>query len=187
MTSTSRLTSGFAVTIALIALVAAIGGTSYAAARLAVNSVGTAQLKDGAVTSDKVRNRALRAVDLKKGLLRREVTKIDLSTGYGYQQAAIAIRGIGRVDLSCASNQVYMLLEKKPTAPPNSLVATGVWSRDDDPLLIGGGYENLFFSGGGRFSVSIALAQGGTPATAHLDLYGVRTGSTCRFTGQLVS
>jgi hypothetical protein len=45
----------------------ALGGTSYAVAR---NSVGTAQLKNGAVTGQKVRNGSLTEQDLSSGTLR---------------------------------------------------------------------------------------------------------------------
>jgi hypothetical protein len=65
--------------VAFIALLVAMGGTGYAAAVLAPNSVGTQQLKKGAVkgrdigknavTSRKVKNRSLLAVDFKAGQL----------------------------------------------------------------------------------------------------------------------
>jgi hypothetical protein len=45
----------------------ALGGTSYAVAR---NSIGTPQLKSGAVTSDKVRDGTLEAKDLARSVLR---------------------------------------------------------------------------------------------------------------------
>ena len=41
---------------ATLALVLALGGTSYAAAKLAPNSVGTAQIKNNAVTTAKVKD-----------------------------------------------------------------------------------------------------------------------------------
>jgi hypothetical protein len=59
--------------IALLALFVALGGTSYAAATLAANSVGTRQLRNGAVTSKKVRDRSLLAKDFKRGQLPRGV------------------------------------------------------------------------------------------------------------------
>jgi hypothetical protein len=40
--------------VSLIALFVALGGTTYAATRLPANSVGTLQLKNGAVTNKKV-------------------------------------------------------------------------------------------------------------------------------------
>jgi hypothetical protein len=47
--------------VAIIALVAALGGTSYAAFSLPKNSVGTKQLKKNAVTTPKIKNGAVTA------------------------------------------------------------------------------------------------------------------------------
>jgi len=57
--------------VALLALFVALGGTSYAAATLAADSVGTRQLRRGAVTSAKVKDRSLLAKDFKRGQLPR--------------------------------------------------------------------------------------------------------------------
>ncbi|MEZ5123002.1 MAG: hypothetical protein R2736_15730 [Solirubrobacterales bacterium] len=56
---------------AYLALFVALGGTSYAAASLPRNSVGTPQLQNGAVTSAKVRNGSLTARDFRAGSLPR--------------------------------------------------------------------------------------------------------------------
>lgn len=45
-----------AMTVAVIALIAALGGTSYAAFALPKNSVGSLQLKNNAVTTKKIKN-----------------------------------------------------------------------------------------------------------------------------------
>ena len=42
----------------------ALGGTSYAAIRLPVNSVGTKQLKNGAVTAVKVKRNSLTGAEI---------------------------------------------------------------------------------------------------------------------------
>jgi hypothetical protein len=55
--------------LALVALAVALGGTGYAATVLPAGSVGTDQLKDGAVSSAKVKNHSLRAVDFASGQL----------------------------------------------------------------------------------------------------------------------
>jgi hypothetical protein len=60
-----------AMVVACIALTIALGGTGYAAIALPRNSVGTPQLKNGAVTSKKVKNRTLRRVDFGRGVLLR--------------------------------------------------------------------------------------------------------------------
>jgi hypothetical protein len=52
-----------------LALVVALGGTSYAAVALPKNSVGNKQLKTNAVTSSKVKDRTLLGKDFKAGQL----------------------------------------------------------------------------------------------------------------------
>jgi hypothetical protein len=55
--------------VALLALLLALGGTSYAVLALPKNSVGTTQLKNGAVTAKKVHAHTLLAKDFKNGQL----------------------------------------------------------------------------------------------------------------------
>ncbi|MBV9311511.1 MAG: hypothetical protein JOZ73_11800 [Solirubrobacterales bacterium] len=55
--------------VALIALVVALGGTSYAAFKLPRNSVGTKQIKNRAVTNKKLANGAVTAAKVKNGTL----------------------------------------------------------------------------------------------------------------------
>jgi hypothetical protein len=58
-----------ALIIAVLALVVALGGTSYAALKLGKNTVGAKQLKKGAVRSKKVADGSLLARDFKAGQL----------------------------------------------------------------------------------------------------------------------
>ena len=60
---TSRRPSA-AMVVATVALVAALGGTGYAATSLPANSVGTTQLKSGAVTSVKLGQGSVQAANL---------------------------------------------------------------------------------------------------------------------------
>lgn len=53
--------------ISLIALFVALGGTTYAATTLPKNSVGTAQLKNGAVTKKKINRKTITALKGKRG------------------------------------------------------------------------------------------------------------------------
>ena len=55
--------------IGYLALFVALSGTSYAAARLAPNSVGPRQIQANAVTSPKIKDRSLLAKDFKPGQL----------------------------------------------------------------------------------------------------------------------
>jgi hypothetical protein len=55
--------------VSSIALLVALGGTTYAALKLPKNSVGTKQLKTAAVTSPKVKDGSLLAKDFKAGQL----------------------------------------------------------------------------------------------------------------------
>lgn len=57
----------FANVVSSLALFVALGGTGYAAVALPNNSVGTSQLKKSAVTSAKIRDRSLKAVDFAAG------------------------------------------------------------------------------------------------------------------------
>jgi Collagen triple helix repeat (20 copies) len=72
----SRLRSSltFSNAIALAALFVALGGSSYAALSLPRGSVGTTQLRAGAVTSAKVRDGSLLSRDFKRGQLPRGAT-----------------------------------------------------------------------------------------------------------------
>ena len=58
-----------ALVIACIALFVAMGGTGYAALKLPKNSVGSKQIKPGAVSSSKVKNGSLLPADFKAGTL----------------------------------------------------------------------------------------------------------------------
>lgn len=58
-----------ALAIACLALAISLSGVGYAAGVLPGNSVGTAQLRDDAIVSSKIRNRSLLGVDLKRGQL----------------------------------------------------------------------------------------------------------------------
>src|SRR6185295_3484049 len=58
-----------AMVVASLALAVALGGTGYAALVLPPNSVGTAQLKNGAVVGTKVKKGSLTASSFKAGSL----------------------------------------------------------------------------------------------------------------------
>jgi hypothetical protein len=62
-----------ATAVALLALFVALGGTGYAVSKLPANSVGSKQLRKNAVTSSKVKNHSLKAVDFAAGQLPKGV------------------------------------------------------------------------------------------------------------------
>jgi hypothetical protein len=59
----------FASVVSVMALFVALGGTSYAAAKLPKNSVGSSQIKTNGVGSSDVKNGSLRGVDFRAGEL----------------------------------------------------------------------------------------------------------------------
>src|SRR5262245_17256837 len=58
-----------ALVVACLALLVALGGTSYAASQLPANSVGSKQLQKGSVTSIKVKNNSLTGRDIKESTI----------------------------------------------------------------------------------------------------------------------
>jgi hypothetical protein len=64
-----RPATTFANVTSLVALAVALSGTAYAAIKIPANSVGTAQLKNGAVTNGKVKAGSLRASAFAPGVL----------------------------------------------------------------------------------------------------------------------
>jgi hypothetical protein len=71
-----RMRPSPALAISLIALFVALGGTSYAAMTLPANSVGTKQLKNGAVTSAKLNSAVLKDYVQVGGTLPKGKTEI---------------------------------------------------------------------------------------------------------------
>jgi hypothetical protein len=69
MRRNARLRPSPSMAVAFLALLVALGGTSYAVAQLPANSVGAKQLKKNAVTAAKVKDRSLLARDFKSGQL----------------------------------------------------------------------------------------------------------------------
>ena len=87
-----RLT--FANTTSLLALFVALGGTSYAAATLASNSVGARQIRSGAVGTSEIRYSGVRMQDIAPGA----VGKSEIGTG-GVGQNEIRNDSVGPGEL----------------------------------------------------------------------------------------
>lgn len=90
--------------VAIIALVAALGGTSYAAFSLPANSVGSKQLKKNAVITKKIKNHAVTASKINPaGLTVPNATHASTAStaGIGFSPVAYAhINADGTVDAS---------------------------------------------------------------------------------------
>jgi hypothetical protein len=67
--------------VGVIALFVALGGTSYAAAKLPANSVGSKQIKPNAVAASEVKNRSLTSDEFKPGTLLQGATGPRGATG----------------------------------------------------------------------------------------------------------
>ena len=92
-----------ALVVAVIALIVAVGGTSYAALKLPAKSVGTVQIKDKAVTKAKVATDTLTGAQIKESTLAAvPAGGID---GLTFKSVTVSIpAGMGGpVPLKCAS------------------------------------------------------------------------------------
>jgi hypothetical protein len=91
--------------ISLIALFVALGGTTYAATSLPANSVGTAQIKNGAVTSSKLNKRAA----VKSAITAQQATYAKTAQNAtalgGYPASYFALAAIEPAHIIGATNQ----------------------------------------------------------------------------------
>ena len=142
-----------ALVIACAALAIVLGGTSYAAAvAIPNNSVGTPQLKSGAVTTSKLKNHAVATAKLAANavtssevrngsLLKTDFAAGQLPSGPPGPQGAAGppgVNGLQRVDLATASNS---------TATKGAIVACPSGKK-----VIGGG-ARVIGSGAGVVSI----------------------------------
>ena len=77
-----------------LALIVALGGTSYAAVSFPSNSIGTSQLQANAVTSGKVKNGSLLSRDFKSGQLPKGATGAKGATGGTGASGATGAAGV---------------------------------------------------------------------------------------------
>jgi hypothetical protein len=118
--------------VACIALIVALGGTSYAAVSMTLphDSVGTQQLRDDAVTSVKVRDFSLRAWDFKRHSLPRGLPGPQGPPGVIgdmiLREGSIAVPGNGSGNGKFVTRAVQVMCEAGETA-----VTGGTrWSTD---------------------------------------------------------
>ena len=95
--------------VALIALFVALGGVSYAAISIPRNSVGTAQIKRAAVDSIRIKDRSIRAGDIKAGVVPvaspRAYGKVVIN-GSGFYELAPGSKGVVAVTQGVVGNSV---------------------------------------------------------------------------------
>jgi hypothetical protein len=110
-----------AMVVACLALVVALGGTSYAAVTLQSNSVGTAQLKSNAVTSPKIKNGTITKADLSASLAEGQgaIAYGNFSANGGLEGGQMNMKGIS---MSQISPGIYCLSGFNTS--PNSVAAT---------------------------------------------------------------
>ena len=120
---TARLPSP-AMVVACIALAVALGGTSYAAIRLPANSVGTQQLKRGAITGVKVKANTLTGTQINESRLGTVPTAARATTAESATSAPVA-----RLDFR----------QSAPMAIPTSGHASASVSCDSGLVAVGGG------------------------------------------------
>ena len=122
--------------VACIALMVALGGTSYAAIRLPANSVGTVQLKKAAVTGAKVKKNTITGTQVREASLARvpkalqadsadTADSADISRLDYRQSAAVAIPADGafvRATASCDAGTFALGGGAKVSNPDAALV-----------------------------------------------------------------
>lgn len=149
----------YANVVATLALFAALGGSSYAAVKLAPSSVGNKELRNGAVTSQKVKKGSLQARDFKPGQLPRGAAGPQGSNGGAGPQGAPGVQG--------------------PAGPKGDKgdagqAATALWARikSDGTLLAGSGVTAVTRSGIGKYRVTFDRSLDGCAYVGSADTYG---------------
>ncbi len=141
------------VMVTLLAFVVLLGGGAYAASHLPKNSVGKQQLKKNSVTSKKVKNRTLKAVDLAPGVL----------------PATAGFQTSGSVNYDAFSSSLYGSNVVKLAVPPGNYLATASVEVDDVNNVADSVSCRLINGNGGAGSAATSRAQGvrtdGSPDT----------------------
>jgi hypothetical protein len=153
-----RLLRGYlpspAMFVACLALLVALGGTSYAAIKLPRNSVGNIQLKRGAVTGVKVRNNALGGVQINESRLGRVPSATSATTATTATTATSA--PVSRLDYTSAVVSV----------PPGTSTATRATVNCPTGLSPTGGGAKMADPANGYITDTNPVGKTGWEATA---------------------
>jgi hypothetical protein len=128
----SRRVPSPAMVVACLALIVALGGTSYAAIRLPANSVGTVQLKKGAVTGAKVKRNTLTGTQIRETTLERVPKALQADSADSADTAA----ALGRIDYQSAAVSVpgnIGTATRGTVSCPTGMSATGGGAKMADP------------------------------------------------------
>ena len=138
--------------ISLIALFVALSGASYAAIKLPINAVGTAQIKKDAVTSAKVKDGSLLAGDFKAGQLPAGAKG---EAGVKGDTGAAGASGVTAANGTSGSSLGITL-----TGTPQEVMSTTVSSGPAGRMVVTGSfrmYNQTVAAGGSSCQVSMDL------------------------------
>lgn len=142
-----------ALVVATVALIVALGGTSYAAFAVPNNSVGTPQLKNGAVTGAKVANGTLTGSKIKAstlGTVPTATTATNATNATTALNAANAINAVNSADSIVASKLGQVFYRSSTFAIAATTRATWQANCAAGTFAVGGGVtspdESIFGS-----------------------------------------
>lgn len=121
----TRLRPSPAMIVAIIALVLALGGTSYAAIMLPAGSVGTKQLQKNAVIGSRVKNGSLSVADINAASL-SGLGRVALNHGFA-SLAADATGTVSTVTLKVPAKGFVLVNGWVDAAEPTGPVGVTVW------------------------------------------------------------
>lgn len=171
-----RLRPSPSMAVAFVALLVALGGTSYAAVRLAANSVGTRQLRSGAVhsadiyrnavDSSKVKDGSLTGADVNEGSLAQVASAAAAVNATNATRAATSA-GLDRVIYRAVAGSVPAGSAASPGAggatatcdPGTHVVGGGVKVEDPESTSVTDAYPD----GGGRAWTGRVSSDAPTP------------------------
>jgi hypothetical protein len=128
-----------ALIVAIIALIVSMGGTGYAAFALPRNSVGTKQLKNGAVTAAKVKRHSLTGAQINL----RKLGPVPTARNAGRALRAGTAAPVGKAGGALAGSYPNPLIA--PAEPVHMVGAAGQPQFDVDWTNVGAGFQPAGF------------------------------------------